>query len=137
MNDLTKRFSLFFIGVIIGVIVLKYWVNVKESEKPDGYSIFPYGPNARTLRSFERIKDRTYTLSAESFMTEHKIDTADISLIFKYGEVNFSKSHPRAEPCPDYFVSINLREVDYELTLKRCDSSLEVQTFKLTDNSNN
>ena len=134
MNDLTKRFSLFFIGVIIGVIVLKYWVNVKETEKGDGYSIFPYGPNARTLRSFERIKERTYSLSAESFMTEHKIDTADISLIFKYGEVNFSKSHPRLEPCPDYFLTINLREVDYELTLKRCESSLEIQTFNLAPN---
>ena len=124
--SLTRRFAYYFIGVIIGVFVLQFWVKQKETET-GGDSIFPYGPNARTLRSFERITDRQYSDEALQIMTQQNIDTAAISLFFKYGVVDFSKSEVRKEPCPSYWLDINYKEVDYSLVIERCDSVLEVQ----------
>ncbi|MGB0837053.1 MAG: DUF4258 domain-containing protein [Flavobacteriaceae bacterium] len=120
--DLVRRFALFFVGVVIGLIVLMYWNNTKKQEL--GHDIFPYGPNARTLRSLEKRPHRAYSEESKSFMKAQSIDTADISKILKYGEINFAKSHPRKEPCADYWLDINLRKVDYSLVVTRCDSTI-------------
>jgi len=124
--NLTRRFAYYFIGVFIGVIVLNFWVKEKENER-GGDSIFPYGPNARTLRSFERITNRTYSSQADSIMRLQSIDTSDISKFFKYGEVDFSKSEQRREPCAIYWMDIEFKTVPYSFIIERCDSTLQIQ----------
>lgn len=125
-----KRFSLYFFGVVLGIIVMMFWVNKKEQDR-GGDSIFPYGPNARTLRSFETRTTRFYSDQAKIFMQEQAIDTSDISLFFKYGELDFSKSNPRNKPCPDYYLNINFKEKEYNLKIVRCDSSLTIEKIAL------
>lgn len=124
--NLTRRFAYYFIGVFIGVVVLNFWVKEKENER-GGDSIFPYGPNARTLRSFERITNRTYSAQADSIMALQSLDTADISKFFKYGEIDFSKSEQRREPCAIYWMDIQYKEIPYSFIIERCDSVLEIQ----------
>jgi hypothetical protein len=125
-----KRFSLYFFGVVLGIIVMMFWVNKKEQDR-GGDSIFPYGPNARTLRSLETRTTRLYSDQAKAFMLEQKIDTSDISLFFKYADVDFSKSNPRNEPCPDYYLKINFKKQDYNLRVERCDSILTIKEIGL------
>ncbi|CAA0140647.1 DUF4258 domain-containing protein [Tenacibaculum maritimum] len=109
-----KRFGYYFIGLTLGsFVVLFFWKNKKVS--------FDYGMDARTLKSI-RIKKRVFSSEAKKNMLTYNIDTAKISKVLKYGDVNFSKSKARKKPCAEYYITgaDNLQNIS--LYIKRCDS---------------
>lgn len=112
--QLLKRIGIYLFGVILGIpVVLFIWKNKEVS--------FDYGMDARTLKSI-RIRKRLFSNEAKRVMYLHKIDTAQISEIFKKGDVNFSKSKPRQKPCAEYLIT----NKNLKIYVIRCDSTVTV-----------
>lgn len=95
--QLLKRIGIYLIGVALGIPIVLFFWNKKEVS-------FDYGMDARTLKTI-RIRKRVFSEQAKQTMIQHNIDTAQISVILKNGDVNFSKSKPRKKPCAEYLIT--------------------------------
>ncbi len=103
------------IGLALGTLAVTFfWKNKKVS--------FDYGMDARTLKSI-RKKKRLFSEEALKTIELHKIDTAQISIILKSGDVAFSKSKPRLKPCAEYYVTSE----NLDLYIIRCDSTATIE----------
>jgi hypothetical protein len=115
-----KRVGYYLIGVALGsILVLFIWKGKDVS--------FPYGPNARTLRSIQK-KQIEYSASAELIMNKAEIDTTYVQAVILSGEVDFDKSKPRIKPCAEYFISGSHNEKNIDIYVRRCDSIATIQT---------
>ncbi|MCF2875665.1 MULTISPECIES: DUF4258 domain-containing protein [unclassified Tenacibaculum] len=123
--NLLKRFGYYLIGLALGSIVVLFIWKGKDVT-------FDYGMDARTLKTI-RIKKRLFSNSAQQTLTNSPIDTATISNILKYGDVNFGKSKPRLKPCAEYFITgkDSLNHID--LYVVRCDSTATVKTITINN----
>ncbi len=108
---LLRRFKFYLIGIAIGIIPTLFILKAKGST-------FDYGFDARTLKQI-RIRKRVFSEDAKQTMLKHQIDTAQISTILRDGDVDFGKSKPRKNPCPEYFVTSD----KIDLYVIRCDST--------------
>ena len=115
-----KRIGYYLIGVSLGLIVVLFIWEGKDVS-------FPYGPNARTLRSIQK-KQLEYSEDAINAMAAAQIDTTSINTVLLKGEVDFGKSEARKEPCAEYFISGSHLEKNIELYVKRCDSIATIET---------
>jgi len=113
--QLLKRFGFYLAGVALGSLAVIYFWKQKNVT-------FDYGMDARTLKTI-RIKKRLFSEEAKQAMLTYNIDTARISTILKYGDVDFGKSKPRLKPCAEYYVTG--KEID--LYVVRCDSTATIQ----------
>jgi hypothetical protein len=115
-----KRVGYYLVGVALGsIIVLFVWKGKDVS--------FPYGPNARTLRSIQK-KQLEYSTSAETIMVKSAIDSTYIQAVLLSGDVDFDKSKPRLKPCAEYFISGSHNEKNIDIYVRRCDSIATIQT---------
>ncbi|WP_075340898.1 DUF4258 domain-containing protein [Tenacibaculum agarivorans] len=111
---LLKRFGYYLIGVTFGTLAVSFfWKNKKVT--------FDYGMDARTLKSI-RTKKRLFSESAQQVIDQYNVDTAQISLILKSGDVAFKKSKPRLRPCAEYYVEGE----KLDLYVIRCDSTATI-----------
>jgi hypothetical protein len=111
---LIKRIGYFLIGVSISSVgVYFFWQKKKAT--------FDYGMDSRTLKSI-RIKKRVFSNDALQVMLNSDIDSTKISTILYSGDVNFSKSKPRQEPCAEYYITGNRDLENVSLYISRCDS---------------
>ncbi len=112
--QLLKRIGFYMIGLALGTLAVSFfWKNKKVS--------FEYGMDARTLKTI-RIRKRLFSEEAMKTMQLHKIDTAQISLILRKGDVYFGKSKPRQKPCAEYYVTGE----KLDLYIIRCDSTATI-----------
>lgn len=117
--DLKRRFSLFGIGFVIGIIALMFFLNGKKA----GCNYFP---NARMLEIL-RNKHRAYTDEVKQIMNEKQIDSTEIALFLSHGDIDFSKSKPRQEPCRYYWIDGFIKEKAVAIYVENCDSIVTVQ----------
>ncbi|GAL70790.1 hypothetical protein JCM19302_2512 [Jejuia pallidilutea] len=47
-------------------------------------------------------------------------------MLLKSGDINFSKSTPRQEPCGIYIIENKLNEKDIEISVENCDSIVKI-----------
>lgn len=112
--QLLKRIGFYLIGLALGTLAVSFfWKNKNVT--------FDYGMDARTLKSI-RIKKRLFSEEAKSVMETQKIDTAQISVVLKTGDVSFGKSKPRLKPCAEYYVTSE----KLDLYVIRCDSTATI-----------
>lgn len=122
---LLKRIGFYLIGVSLGCLVVLFIWEGKGVE-------FPYGPNARTLRSIQKKKIE-YSASAKSTMVQSQIDTTYIQALLLYGEVDFDKSQQRKKPCAEYFISGSHSEKNIDIYVKRCDSIATIENITVNN----
>lgn len=116
--QLLKRVGYYLVGVSLGsVAVLFFWKQKNVS--------FDYLPNARTLKNI-RVKERLFSEEALLEMSTKEIDTAMITGILKYGEVDFGKSTTNTKPCREYWIDAQNLEKEISLVVKNCDSSATI-----------
>ncbi|AUC76638.1 DUF4258 domain-containing protein [Olleya sp. Bg11-27] len=120
------RFGYYFGGFAIGLVILAFFLNGR------GVSCeYNYGPEARVLKNI-RTKTLQFSAKSTSTITSKAIDTATISYILKKGDVDFSKSEPRKEPCGLYYIYGETKDNKYlELYIENCDSIATLQTINL------
>ncbi len=108
-----KRFGYYLIGLSIGIIFLAFFLRKKSEET--GVE-FCYLPNCRVLKA---LREQPLEVLPD---LEDTADTTAVRYLLREGDVDFSASDPRAEPCGLYRVSGAYKELKLQLTLQRCDS---------------
>ena len=119
-----QRIGYYLGGFSIGLVLLAFFLNGR------GVSCeYNYGPEARVLKNI-RTKTMHYSLDSQTLLDSKTIDTSSISYILKKGDVDFSKSEPRKEPCGMYFVYGESKDKkNYEFYIENCDSIATLQTI--------
>lgn len=119
------RFGYYLGGFAIGLVILAVFLNGR------GVSCeYNYGPEARVLKNI-RTKTLQFTSESEALIASKVIDTASISYILKEGDVDFSKSEPRKEPCGIYYISGETKDKkNISLYIQNCDSIATLQSIQ-------
>ncbi len=117
--SLKRRFTLFGFGFFIGIVLLLFFLNGKNAS-------CNYFPNARMLEIL-RNKDRAYTDEVQQLMTEKSIDSTEIANFFSHGDIDFSKSKPRQEPCRYYWIDGYIKEKETAIYVENCVTLVTVQ----------
>lgn len=127
--ELKRRFSLFGIGFIMGIIALLFFLNGKNAS-------CNYFPNARMLEIL-RNKDRFYSDEVQKLMDDKKLDSTDIALFLSHGDIDFSKSKPRQEPCRYYWIDGYIKKDTAAIYVETCDSITRIQQVYIGQKSIN
>lgn len=122
---LIHRFGYFSIGLVMGIVILMFFLSGKRAS-------CDYSPTARTLKNI-RIKDRVYSEEAYRFFETNNIDTSSVSIILEDGDVNFSKSKTKNEPCNIYFVEGEIESKVLELQIENCETIATVQRVNFAE----
>lgn len=101
---LLQRFGYYLGGFSIGLIILAFFFSGKRTS-------CAYGPEARVLKTLS---------NKERLFSDINIDSTLVSSIFKYGNVNFSKSDTKRDSCKRYIIEATIDNKDYELTVDNC-----------------
>lgn len=127
MSSLLRRTGFYLGGVAIGLVIFAFLIRGRGVKCE-----FDYFPNARTLKNI-RLKERHFSPEIRQLIDNKAIDTAEISTILKYGDVDFSRSKTKVDSCKLYIIEGMLRNKEIELTVHNCDSSTIIQTIKMID----
>lgn len=111
---LLQRFGYYLGGFSLGLIILAFFLNGKKVS-------CSYGPDARVLKNINS-KTIVYSENVKLSMNKHQIDTTIINYILKKGDVNFSKSDIKKEPCSIYNIEKYYNDQEFMLSVENCDS---------------
>jgi len=125
MDSLVKRFIYFGIGLTLGIIFVFFVWDKKKIT-------FDYLPSARVLKKI-RLDTRLFSEDALQSMTTMNLDSTDIATILENGEVNFSKSKPRAEPCKTFVIEGSPKEKNITLIIEKCDTISTIEKIMITE----
>jgi hypothetical protein len=119
-----KKLKFFLIGLIPGLAIVFFVLNKK------GASCSGYLPNSRVIAE-TLSKDFKYSEAFKAEMNTLKIDEKFIkdSIITK-GKVDFDKSHPQKQPCPDYILVYPEKNPVYEISYEKCEENVMLNSLK-------
>lgn len=105
----------------MGLIILAFFLSGKKTS-------CSYGPDARVIKNISQ-KKIAYTNVAQTFINNNNLDSLAIKTILQSGNVNFSKSNARQEPCGLYLIESRYKDKNVELFVENCDSLATVTNF--------
>ena len=111
---LIHRIAYYGFGLLLGSIVV-YFIWGKKNVT------FNYLPNARVLKEIRKDIPQ-YSIQANENMLSSNIDTIEVNMILKYGDIDFKKSLPREKPCKTYYIDGKPNNKQVTLVIKKCDS---------------
>ncbi|MBJ2174554.1 hypothetical protein JBL43_09915 [Aureibaculum sp. A20] len=123
--EIKRRFIFFGFGFTIGVILLLVILNGKEAS-------CNYLPNARMLEIL-RSKHRVYDEDVIQTMTDKNIDSTVIVQMLLNGDIDFSKSKVRQEPCRYYWIDGYVKEKEASIYVENCDTVITIQRLTLSE----
>ena len=74
-----------------------------------------------------------YSDDVMKMMTNKDIDTSTINYILFKGDINFSESNTRKEPCGTYFIEGTSNKKDIALIVENCDTIATLKEIKWID----
>lgn len=119
---LIQRIGYYLGGFSIGLVILAFFLNGKKTS-------CSYGPEARVLKNIN-TKEIIYSDDIQLQINNKLIDSAEIRHILKKGNINFSESKTRHEPCAEYNIEGDYNDKDIILTVENCDSIATVLNIK-------
>ncbi|WP_152286504.1 DUF4258 domain-containing protein [Flavicella marina] len=125
--NILSRFSYFFFGLTLGIIAVIFLAKKKNIQ-------FPYGPDARTLKSIRVKKEYIFSDQAQEMIQKFDIDSIKLAYLLTESDVNFSESDTDTKkPCQTYKIYGELKDYEVALTIKRCDSSAIFQEILINN----
>ena len=121
--ELKRRFTLFGFGFFIGILLLLFFLNGKDAS-------CNYFPNARMLEIL-RNKERLIDSEVAKIMKDQQIDSTAIARFLSEGDIDFSKSKPRQEPCRYYWIDGFIKEQSASIYVENCDTLVTIQKLYL------
>lgn len=116
--NIINRFSYFSIGLALGIIAVVFLAKKKNIQ-------FPYGPDARTLKSIRVKPQRFFSEQAQEMIQTYDLDSIKIAYLLTESDVDFSESDTDIKkPCQTYKINGELKDMEVSLLVKRCDSSV-------------
>lgn len=120
---LIQRIGYYMGGFSIGLIILAFFLNGKKTS-------CSYGPESRVLKNIN-LKKIVYSQHISDLLNKEIVDSTDISYILEKGNINFSESNPRQEPCGIYVIEGEHSDNEAILTVENCDSVATVLNLKI------
>ncbi|RXP57086.1 DUF4258 domain-containing protein [Lutibacter sp. HS1-25] len=118
-----QRLPYFLGGLTIGIIIVTFIFNKKNTT-------FEYGPNARVLKNL-RTKERIISKEAISTLSFYNLDTAAISKILTYGDVDLLNK-VKLDTCLYQYTIQGKQELEnVSITIKNCDSTIYIEKIIL------
>ena len=123
MDDMKTRFTLYGFGFVIGLVLVFFFLGGKKSS-------CNWMPNDRILNIIAQ-KKISFHDDVKQLMVSTAIDSLDLMMILKNGDIDFSKSQVKNEPCRNYWIQGNQKQKDMVITVELCDSLAVVRSLKL------
>lgn len=120
---LIQRIGYYLGGFSIGLVILAFFLNGKKTS-------CSYGPEARVLKNIN-TKKISYSQNFSNLLINNQIDSTDVINILQKGDINFSESNPRQEPCGIYFIEGIHNDNEIALTIENCDSTATLLNLKI------
>ena len=122
MEDMRQRFTLYGIGFAMGIVIVFFFLGGKRAS-------CNWMPNDRILNIIER-KQLIYGDQIEQNLKEAEADSLDIRAILKNGDIDFSKSRVKNEPCRLYWIEGQGKQSSLLISVELCDSIARVNSVK-------
>lgn len=123
MYDMKKRFALYGFGFALGIVIVFFFLGGKNAS-------CNWLPNDRMLKII-RSKQINYATQVQSEINTAKIDSMDINLILDHGNIDFSKSQTKNNPCRKYLIYGDKELKIVSLTVKVCDSIATIEKVSI------
>ncbi|WNH10261.1 hypothetical protein [Thalassobellus suaedae] len=120
---LIQRIGYYLGGFSMGLIILAFFLNGKKTS-------CSYGPDARVLKNIN-TKKIIYSDAVKSYLSNNISDSTKINYVLKKGDINFSESETRHEPCGVYIIEGQYNEEEIILTVENCDSIATINNIKV------
>ncbi|OUS12910.1 hypothetical protein A9Q93_09920 [Nonlabens dokdonensis] len=114
-----KRLGFYGGGFAIGMVFLIFFLTGKRTQ-------CTWLPEDRVLNDIRRKNFVRFSPEMRTMLEERKIDTLDIQLILKYGNVDFSKSNTDTIPCNFYHISGKKELKNTSLWVQNCERYVKV-----------
>ncbi len=121
MDDMKTRFTLYGIGFGIGIVLVFFFLGGKKAS-------CNWLPNDRILNIISQ-KNITFSKNVKEELASTETDSLDIMQILERGEIDFSKSQVKNEPCRKYWIEGSVDQKDLIITVELCDSTAVVKTL--------
>jgi len=119
---LIQRIGYYLGGFSIGLVLLAFFLNGKKVS-------CDYGPDARVIKNIS-TKKLIYSSIALTEAFNKDLDTSSIKNIILNGDIDFSESNTRQEPCGVYQINSTFKNDDITLKIENCDSLATIQEIK-------
>jgi hypothetical protein len=121
MDDMKTRFTLYGIGFAIGIVLVFFFLGGKKAS-------CNWLPNDRILNIISH-KKITFSEDVKSEFSSTETDSLDIMEVLKRGEIDFSKSQVKNDPCRNYWIEGAVDQKKLVITVELCDSVAVVKTL--------
>ena len=115
-----QRLPYFLVGLTIGIILVVFVFGKKGAS-------FDYLPNARVLKDINK-KERIYSEQASTDLATYQLDTAQVSLILKAGDVDFGKKEKLDNGCMSYLISGKKELKSITIKVTNCETTATVES---------
>lgn len=121
IDDMKTRFTLYGIGFAIGIVLVFFFLGGKNAS-------CNWLPNDRILNIISQ-KEISLSGDVKEKLLSTGTDSLDVMQILERGEIDFSKSQVKNDPCRNYWIegSGDLKEL--VITVELCDSTAVVKTL--------
>lgn len=115
-----RRFALYGFGFAIGLTLVFFFLGGKKAS-------CNWLPNDRILNIIQQ-KEISFSQEVLEGLPGMGADSTDIVRILQTGDVDFSKSLVKNEPCRYYWIQGSKEQKDLSITVEVCDSTALVKT---------
>ncbi|UCE94875.1 MAG: hypothetical protein JSV73_06315 [Flavobacteriaceae bacterium] len=123
MEDMKTRFTLYGIGFVIGIVIVFFFLGGKNAS-------CNWLPNARILNIIQQ-KKISISQEVRAEMQSTYIDSLQIMQLIKTGDIDFSKSRVKNEPCRNYWIEGGPKDTLMIITVDLCDSVAIVKSLQV------
>ncbi|RUA08419.1 MAG: hypothetical protein DSY82_07010 [Flavobacteriia bacterium] len=123
MLDLKNRLAYYGFGFFIGIVLVFFFLGGKKAS-------CNWMPNDRML-TIIRSKHLIYSDDANQFLVNSAVDSTDVSEILTTGDIDFSKSKVKNDPCRKYLINGNNNQKNIVLIVDVCDSVATIRSIEI------
>lgn len=122
MEDMKTRFTLYGFGFAIGIVLVFFFLGGKKAS-------CNWLPNDRVLNIIQQ-KQISFSQTVKDQLTTSETDSLDIMQILIRGDIDFSKSQVKNDPCRNYWIEGIKDQKELFITVEVCDSTAVVKTIE-------
>ncbi len=122
MEDMRRRFTLYGIGFAMGIVMVFFFLGGKRAS-------CNWLPNDRILNIIQK-KEIRYGDRIKRDLEAASADSLDIRAILANGDIDFSKSRVKNEPCRLYWIQGQKKQSSLLISVELCDSVATVSSLE-------
>ena len=122
MEDMKTRFTLYGFGFAIGIVLVFFFLGGEKAS-------CNWLPNDRVLNIIQQ-KQISFSQTVKDQLTTSETDSLDIMQILIRGDIDFSKSQVKNDPCRNYWIEGIKDQKELFITVEVCDSTAVVKTIE-------